>query len=58
MPRLIGRRVSHRSTTFQQVNLREKRLDLGGGRKVKVKLCTSCLSSFNRAQKELADQTK
>ncbi|MBU0649870.1 hypothetical protein KJ605_02380 [Patescibacteria group bacterium] len=57
VPRLIGRRVSRRTTTFQHVNLREKRLDLGG-RKVKVKLCTSCLSNYNRMQKEAASQAK
>lgn len=51
MPRLIGRRVSGRSTTYQHVNLREKRLDIGG-RKVRVKLCTSCLSLYNKSQKE------
>ena len=49
VPRLIGRRVSHRSTAYQQVNLREKRLNLGG-RMVKVKLCTSCLSLYNKSR--------
>ena len=55
VPRLIGRRVSHRSITFQKPNLREKRLDIGGGRKIKVKICTSCLSTYNKAKSELAD---
>ena len=54
VPRLIGRRVSHRSTHNQQVNLREKRLDLGG-RMVKVKLCTTCLSLYNKSQKESSE---
>lgn len=50
MPRGIGRRVTHRSIHTQQVNLREKHLDLGG-RSVKVKLCTTCLSLYNRSKK-------
>jgi ribosomal protein L28 len=53
VPRLIGRRVSHRSIHLQQVNLREKKLDLGG-RLVRVKLCTTCLSLYNNAKKSLA----
>ena len=54
VPRLIGRRVSHRSTTFQKVNLREKKLDIGG-RKIKVRLCTTCLSLYNKDKREAAD---
>ena len=48
VPRGIGRRVTHRSIHNQQVNLREKRLDLGG-RIVKIKLCTTCLSLYNKS---------
>lgn len=57
MPRLIGRRVSHRSITFQKPNLRVKRLDIGGGRKIKVKICASCLSAYKKAKGELADNS-
>ncbi|PIS22151.1 50S ribosomal protein L28 [candidate division WWE3 bacterium CG08_land_8_20_14_0_20_41_10] len=54
VPRLIGRRVSRRSIHVQQVNLREKHLDLGG-RIVKVKLCTTCLSLYNKSNKKPAE---
>ena len=49
VPRGIGRRVTHRTTRTQQVNLRVKQLNLGG-KKVRVKLCASCLSSLDKAQ--------
>lgn len=42
VPRLIGRRVSKRTTKTQQPNLRAKRV-LIDGQVVKVRICASCL---------------
>ncbi|MFC1621832.1 50S ribosomal protein L28 [Patescibacteria group bacterium] len=45
VPRGIGRRVTNRAIRRQQPNLKTKRLEMGG-KKVKVKLCTSCLKKL------------
>lgn len=42
VPRGIGRRVTRRTTMRQQVNLRNKKIELNG-ETVRVKLCASCL---------------
>ncbi len=42
VPRGIGRRVTRRTSTRQQPNLRNKKLEING-QKVKVRICTSCL---------------
>ncbi|HAZ29359.1 TPA: 50S ribosomal protein L28 [candidate division WWE3 bacterium] len=50
VPRGIGRRVTKRTISRQQPNLREKRLEIGG-RRLRVRMCTSCLSMLNKANK-------
>lgn len=47
VPRGIGRRVTRRTTTKKQPNLRTKRLSLGGN-KVTVKMCASCLKKLKK----------
>lgn len=42
VPRGVGRRVTRRTLTKQQPNLRSKKIDLDG-LTLKVKLCASCL---------------
>ena len=42
VPRGVGRRVTRRTLTRQQPNLRSKKIDLNGST-IKVKLCASCL---------------
>lgn len=42
VPRGVGRRVTRRTLTRQQPNLRSKKMDLNGST-IKVKLCASCL---------------
>lgn len=54
VPRLIGRRVSRRTIRYQFPNLRVKRIDLGNGRRVRVKICTDCLSKLTKTNKSEA----
>lgn len=42
VPRGIGRRVTRRTITMKQPNLRSKRLEINGS-KIRVSICSSCL---------------
>jgi ribosomal protein L28 len=47
VPRGIGNRVTRRTITRQQPNLRIKHMQFGSN-KVKVKLCSSCLKKLKK----------
>jgi len=47
VPRGVGRRVTRRTNMRQQVNLRTKRLALGGN-SISVQMCTSCLKRLKK----------
>jgi ribosomal protein L28 len=51
VPRGIGNRVTKRTITQKQPNLRSKKILLNG-QKIKVKLCASCLKRFKKDTKE------
>jgi len=51
VPRGIGRRVTRRTIKRSQPNLRIKRFDLNG-KKVKFKLCASCLKKISQLEEE------
>ena len=47
VPRGVGKRVTRRTISRQQPNLRVRRLDLGGN-KIKVQMCASCLKRLKK----------
>lgn len=53
VPRGIGNRVTRRTTSRNNVNLRVKRF-LIDGRKVKVRLCSSCLKRLKKDERDFA----
>lgn len=54
VPRLIGRRVSRRTTKKQEPNLRNKKMDIGG-QTVALKICASCLKRLKFEKRKLAE---
>ena len=52
VPRGIGNRVTRRTIHINSINLRVKRF-LINGKKVKVKLCSSCLKRIKKDEKDL-----
>lgn len=55
VPRGIGNRVTRRTIARNSVNLRVKRF-LINGRKVKFRLCSSCLKRIKKEGKDLQAQ--
>ena len=55
----IGNRVTRRTNTRKGVNLRTKRLSIGG-KMVKIRLCASCLKRIKKGprKKPLPDSVK
>ena len=53
VPRGIGNRVTKRTASRNSANLRVKRF-LINGRKVKVRLCASCLKRLKKDEKDFA----
>lgn len=47
VPRGIGKRVTRRTITKQQPNLRTRKLDFGGN-KVTIQMCASCLKRLKK----------
>lgn len=56
VPRGIGKRVTRRTISKQQPNLRNKRLEINGN-VVRVKLCASCLKRLKFEQKQQENPT-
>ena len=53
VPRGIGNRVTKRTIRRNSVNLRTKRFEIDG-RKIKVKLCASCLKRLKKDERDFA----
>ncbi|MBW6441828.1 50S ribosomal protein L28 [Patescibacteria group bacterium] len=53
VPRGIGNRVTKRTIHRNSVNLRTKRFEING-RKIKVKLCASCLKRLKKDERDFA----
>jgi ribosomal protein L28 len=54
VPRGIGNRVTKRTISKNRVNLRIKRF-LINGKKVKVRLCASCLKRLKKDERDFAE---
>ncbi|MBI2414235.1 50S ribosomal protein L28 [candidate division WWE3 bacterium] len=52
VPRGIGRRVTRRTLTRQQPNIRTVRFDVEDGNKITLKICTSCLKRLRKDERE------
>jgi len=57
VPRGIGRRVTKRTLSARQPNLRSKRMEINGT-SVRVTMCASCLKRMEFEQKKLAAVAK
>jgi ribosomal protein L28 len=55
VPRGIGNRVTKRTTNRNSANLRIKRF-LIDGKKIKVRLCASCLKRLKKDEKDFAEK--
>lgn len=57
VPRGIGRRVTRRIIRRQHPNLRTVRMVVGGGNKVTLRICASCLKRMKKDKKAQVEET-